>query len=439
MKLALIFFLALFVFPLWAQTPSSADRLRIGPGDLLSMEVFDVPELKQEIRVSDRGDAEFVLLGKLHLADLTVEDAAHLLASQLEAQHLVVHPQVTLLVREYATQGVAVTGEVRKPGVYQVLGPRTLAQVLTEAGGLTETASPKITIQRRNGERLTASVREPDGNSTGILLQPGDTVTVLRAGIAYLVGDVARSGGYVMNDNGELSVAQLVAVGGGLLPTAKASKARLVRKTANGREQLEVDLKKILQGKTPDLPLQSDDILFVPNSALRSAATRLQNITHVMSGAKIGSHCNLGDHVFVESGVSLGDNVTVKNGVALWDGVTAENNVFIGPNAVFTNDRNPRAAVKKTKDQFLPTLLREGASLGANVTVVCGITVGRYAFAGAGAVLTRDVPDHALVLGNPAHQVGYVCECGEKLRDDLTCRCGHNFAKESGRLVRVPF
>lgn len=167
--------------------------------------------------------------------------------------------------------------------------------------------------------------------------------------------------------------------------------------------------------------------------------TRIWAFAHVMPGAHIGADCNLGDHVFVESGVVLGDNVTVKNGVAIWDGVKAENNVFIGPNVVFTNDRNPRATVKKTKDQFLATYLCEGASLGANVTVVCGIRIGRYAFAGAGAVLTRDVPDYCMVVGNPARPVGYMCECGEKLRVDLTCPCGLRYGKENGRVVRVPF
>jgi acetyltransferase-like isoleucine patch superfamily enzyme len=272
-----------------------------------------------------------------------------------------------------------------------------------------------------------------------LTLHPGDSVLVPRAGIAYIVGDVTRSGGYIMQDDGELSIAQLVALGGGLLPTASSSKAKLVRKDGDGYEEIEVDLKKILHGNAADLALKADDIVFIPNSILKTAGTRLQNITHVMKGATVGSRCNVGDHAFVESGARLGDNVTVKNGVAIWDGVTAENNVFIGPNVVFTNDRNPRAAVKKSKQQFLPTLIREGASLGANVTVVCGITVGRYAFAGAGAVLTHDVPDYAMVVGNPAHLVGYMCECGEKLRDDLTCTCGHKFGKSGSALVRVFF
>jgi UDP-2-acetamido-3-amino-2,3-dideoxy-glucuronate N-acetyltransferase len=169
------------------------------------------------------------------------------------------------------------------------------------------------------------------------------------------------------------------------------------------------------------------------------AGTRIWAFAHIMRGARIGDNCNLGDHAFVETGASLGDDVTVKNGVSIWDGVTAENKVFIGPNVVFTNDRTPRAYVKKSREQFLTTRIREGASLGANVTVVCGITIGRYAFAGAGAVLTKDVPDHAIVVGNPARQIGYMCECGTKLRADLTCPCGLKFALENGRVVRVPF
>jgi UDP-2-acetamido-3-amino-2,3-dideoxy-glucuronate N-acetyltransferase len=169
------------------------------------------------------------------------------------------------------------------------------------------------------------------------------------------------------------------------------------------------------------------------------SGTRIWAFAHVMEGARVGAGCNLGDHAFVESGAKLGDNVTVKNGVSIWDGVTVEDNVFIGPNVAFTNDRNPRAAIKKGREQLLPTILREGASLGANVTVVCGITVGRYAFAGAGAVLTHDVADYEMVVGNPARPVSYVCECGEKLLDDFTCACGLRYAKEHGRVFRVPF
>ncbi|HEY3928297.1 MAG TPA: polysaccharide biosynthesis/export family protein [Candidatus Koribacter sp.] len=439
MKLAIAILLLCTVHAAFGQSERSAARLTIGPGDLLSVEVFDVPELKQEVRVSDTGETTLALVGKLSLAGRTVEEAEHEIATQLETRKFVVHPQVAVLVREYATQGLYINGEVRKPGVYAVLGPHTLLQLIAEAGGLTEAASPQITVRHADKAEENIRLRPGDASSGDVVLRPGDTVVVPRAGIAYIVGDVARSGGYVMQDAGELTIAQLVALGGGLLPTAKAGNAKLVRKTAQGRQEVEVNVKDILRGRAPDLALHADDILFIPNSAWRSAANRLQNITHVMNGARIGAHCNVGDHTFVETGVVLGDNVTVKNGVAVWDGVTAENNVFIGPNVVFTNDRNPRAAIRKTKDQFLPTLLREGATLGANVTAVCGITVGRYAFAAAGAVLTHDVPDYALVMGNPARVAGYVCECGNKLNDQLLCACGLKYARQNGFIVRVPF
>jgi len=269
----------------------SSNGLKIGPGDLLNVEVFDVPELKQEVRVSDTGDADFLLLGKMHVADLTVEEAQKSIATQLSTRQLVVAPQVSLLVREYATQGVAVTGEVRKPGVYQVLGPRTLSQLLAEAGGVTDVASLAITIQHRDGSEFTVS-RNAETPTDSPMMRPGDTVIVPRAGVAYLVGDVARSGGYVMQDGGQLSLAQLIALGGGLLPTAKTTKAHLVRKTATGREEFEINVREILSGKSPDIALQPDDILFVPNSAWKSTANRLLSIAQMTAGAAIYTSLN---------------------------------------------------------------------------------------------------------------------------------------------------
>jgi polysaccharide export outer membrane protein len=183
-----------------------------------------------------------------------------------------------------------VNGEVRKPGIYQALGPRTFLQVISEAGGFTETASPKITISHRDGEQESLLRSDPALNT--LLLHAGDSVVIPRAGIAYIVGDVTRSGGYVMREDGRLSVAQLVSIGGGLLPTAKGNKARLVRKTPEGHEEFEVKIKEILRGRAPDLQLQPDDILFVPNSAFRSAAYRLQNITQMAAGAAIYTSLN---------------------------------------------------------------------------------------------------------------------------------------------------
>ena len=164
--------------------------------------------------------------------------------------------------------------------------------------------------------------------------------------------------------------------------------------------------------------------------------TRIWAFAHVMSGAHIGANCNLAGHTFVEGGVRLGDNVTVKNGVSLWNGITVEDDVFLGPNCVFTNDPNPRAYVKKTQSELLATLIRKGATIGANATVLCGITVGRYAFVGAGAVVLKSVPDFALVVSNPARQIGWICICARKLAVQpaassealVSCRhCGQSY------------
>jgi len=165
--------------------------------------------------------------------------------------------------------------------------------------------------------------------------------------------------------------------------------------------------------------------------------TRVWAFAHVMKGAVVGKHCNICDHAFVESNVTIGDGVTIKNGVAVWDGVTLGDHVFVGPNAVFTNDLNPRAEVKKTREQFVLTDVREGASIGANTTIVCGVTIGRYAFIGAGTVVIRDVPDYALVVGNPARQIGFMCQCGERLPKSLVCTCGLRFELESSGGLRM--
>jgi acetyltransferase-like isoleucine patch superfamily enzyme len=142
---------------------------------------------------------------------------------------------------------------------------------------------------------------------------------------------------------------------------------------------------------------------------------------HVLAGASIGPDCNICDHAFVEGGVTLGRNVTVKNGVLLFTGVTCEDDVFLGPGCVFTNDLRPRAAIKRPPSDLLPTIVRKGATVGANATIVCGHEVGEHALVAAGAVVVSDVPAHALMAGSPARQRGWVCECGGRLDESLTC------------------
>lgn len=156
------------------------------------------------------------------------------------------------------------------------------------------------------------------------------------------------------------------------------------------------------------------DSAIVDAGAEIGEGTRIWHWVHVCGGAKIGRDCSLGQNVFVGNRVVIGDNVKIQNNVSVYDNVTLEDDVFCGPSMVFTNVYNPRSAVPR-KDQYMDTLIRRGATLGANCTVVCGVTVGRYAFVGAGAVVKRDVPDYALVVGVPAKQIGWMSEFGEQL------------------------
>jgi len=157
------------------------------------------------------------------------------------------------------------------------------------------------------------------------------------------------------------------------------------------------------------------------------AETRVWAFTHVMKGAVIGSGCNIGEQCFIENDVMIGNDVTIKNGISVWNGVRLEDRVFLGPNMVFTNDARPRS---KAHDYHqLRTIVGKGASIGANATIIGGVKVGKYAMIGAGSVVTKDVPDHALVYGNPAIQHGWVCVCGEKLDrvSEPECICGKKF------------
>lgn len=155
--------------------------------------------------------------------------------------------------------------------------------------------------------------------------------------------------------------------------------------------------------------------------------TRVWAFAHVLPGARVGENCNVCDHAFIETGAIVGDRVTIKNNVLLWDRVVVEDDVFLGPNAVFTNDFRPRAHRRKTSAEFAGTCVRRGATIGANATIVCGVTIGHDAFIGAGTVVLADVEPHALVVGNPGRPIGWVCTCGERLPESLRCSCGRAF------------
>lgn len=176
--------------------------------------------------------------------------------------------------------------------------------------------------------------------------------------------------------------------------------------------------------------------------------TRIWAFAHVLRGAQIGSHCNVGDHCFVEGGAVVGDYVTLKNGNMIWEGVTLADGVFVGPAVHFTNDLYPRShrdsPNQPAKDEWLvPTTVQMGASIGAGATVIAGVTIGAYALVAAGSVVTKDVPDYGLVRGNPARLVGWVCWCGRpvEVRDNRAqCRhCGRSYRTDPTGLVAVPW
>ena len=179
---------------------------------------------------------------------------------------------------------------------------------------------------------------------------------------------------------------------------------------------------------------------YIDDGAVIGEGTRIWHFCHVMPGAVIGQRCNLGQNVVVMPGTRLGNNVKVQNNVSIYQGVELEDDVFCGPSCVFTNVTNPRSHVSR-KSEYRRTLVRRGASIGANATIVCGVTLGRYSFIGAGAVVTSDVPDFALMVGVPARRVGWMCQCGIRLRIEngrATCAaCGAAYQERDGVLSQI--
>jgi polysaccharide export outer membrane protein len=262
----------------------------IGPGDLLKVSVFGAPESDQEVRVGADGSVSLNFVGSVHVAGLTTEHAQALIAKKLQDGGFFTEPQVSVFSKEYATQGVSVLGEVQKPGVYPVLGSRRLFDIISLAGGTTQKAGKVVTITHRDRPQQPFTValsNEPNGLAANVEVFPGDTVIISKAGVVYVVGDVRRPSGVTM-ENDNMTVLKALAEAEGTNPTASLNKAKLIRKTSDGHQEIPLQLKDMLAARSPDVAVQAEDIIFVPSSAASSAGRRsLEAIIQMATGLAI--------------------------------------------------------------------------------------------------------------------------------------------------------
>ena len=251
--------------------------LQLSPGDLVEVSVYGVPELATKTRITNTGDVYLPLVDYVHVADLNLDEAQTLIEKRLSDGGFVRNPHVTIFVDESASQGATILGEVTRPGVYPVLGERRLYDVISAAGGFTDKAGRVVTITRRIKPDAPVTVHLPsnlsDQTDANVAVAPGDTIVVGRAGIVYVVGDVNRPSGFMIEDN-NLTVLKALALAGGANRTASLNGSKLLRQTSTGVQEIPVQLKKILQAKAPDAQLQRGDILFVPGSAAKAFAYR---------------------------------------------------------------------------------------------------------------------------------------------------------------------
>ena len=258
-------------------TGGGDSAIRLGTGDLVEISVYGVPELNTKTRVGNTGDIYLPLINYVHLGGLTVSEAEVVIERQLARGGFVKNPHVQLFVDEYTSQGVSVLGEVTKPGVYPALGEQRLLDLISAAGGLTDKAGKSITVTHRNQSDkpvvLPLSRDLSDNPRNNVRVYAGDTINVQHADVIYVVGAVVRPSGFLMND-GPVSVLQAIALAGGATSTAKLNSARIIHKGPSGLTQTRVQLKKLLEAKVQDIPLEPDDILFVPASSRKIIAGR---------------------------------------------------------------------------------------------------------------------------------------------------------------------
>ena len=260
-----------------AATVRDQSAIAIGPGDLLDLSVFDVPELVLKVRVDVNGCVSIAFLGDLKLAGMTVGNAQRLIARELVARQLVKDPQVSIFIEEFATQGITVYGEVNAPGIYPLMGPHHLYDVISAAGGLTLKSGRTVTVLHAGQSDHPEVVALANINATenplehaNVPIYPGDTVVVSKAGMVYVLGEVNKPGGFLMEDNTSISVLKATALAGGTTKLASLKGSLILRKSLAGTTQTRIPLDKIYHGKAQDLQLHAEDIVFVPLSNIRN-------------------------------------------------------------------------------------------------------------------------------------------------------------------------
>lgn len=261
-----------------APPPSTARAgVILGPGDLLDIGVYGVPELSQKARINDKGDIYLPLIDYVHLSGMTPEEAQSVIEKRLADGGFVNNPHVVLLISESATSSVTLLGEVARPGAFSIAGERRILDLVSVAGGFTERASRTITITHRSDPTHSSTVKLPPdlapSDPNNVIVQPGDTMVVQHGPVFYVVGDVGKPSAFV-SDSENLTILKAIALAGGANKTASMGGTTILRRTPQGTQQIKVPLKKILSAKVQDMPMQSEDILFVPSSTRKVVVAR---------------------------------------------------------------------------------------------------------------------------------------------------------------------
>jgi len=268
--------------------PLPGSNVKLGIGDLIEVSVFGVPDLATKTRISGSGDIYLPLIDYVHIADLSTNEAQEMIQKRLEDGGFVRGPHVSIFVDESASQAITMVGEVNHPGPYPAIGDRRLFDLISAAGGLTDKAGRSVTIQHRDDPdkrvtlQLSSNLAEDTQNNVDV--EPGDTIIVSRAGIVYVVGDVNRPSGFLIEDN-SLTVLKALALAGGSTRTSALNKTKILRQTPNGVQQIPVELKKVLYAKAPDVALIKGDVLFIPGSSAKAAAYRTADAAMSMTTA----------------------------------------------------------------------------------------------------------------------------------------------------------